>query len=191
MRSADRRRQLLEVATKIASDGGMEALQIETLANAAGVSRPIVYEQFGDREGLLIALIEDYTEFLDERMAAALEGESQDAAALLRATVHAYFGCVKERGGSRTLLASSGSSPAIDEARSRTRRRAIGRGARQIAERTGASLRDAEVVAEMAVAAAWSLAGSWLDGRISRKRAETLYVRMMLAWLTALRHPAD
>jgi AcrR family transcriptional regulator len=192
MWASDRRRQLLDVATQVAAESGTEALRVETIAKAAGVSRPVVYYHFGDREALLIALIEDYGEFLEERMPAAFEGTPSDMAEALHAVVHTYFDCLMERGASiRALLASSGSSPAIDEARERVWQQGVDRSARQIAQLTGARVRDLETVAEMGLSAAWSLAGRWLDGKISRKRAESLFVRTMQAWLTALHETAD
>lgn len=53
---ADRRSQLLDVAIKIVHDSGTDALSLGTVAERAGVSKPVVYEHFGTRSGLLVAL---------------------------------------------------------------------------------------------------------------------------------------
>jgi len=61
MSSSDRREQLLDVTTRIVIEDGFSAVTIEAVARAAGISRPIVYEHFGDRDGLLAAVIERET----------------------------------------------------------------------------------------------------------------------------------
>jgi AcrR family transcriptional regulator len=58
----DRRRQLLDVTAEIADDEGFHAVSIEAVARRAGITRPIVYEHFGDLAGLLEALIDRLAE---------------------------------------------------------------------------------------------------------------------------------
>jgi len=53
---ADRRDQLLETAQEIVASVGTDALTLGYLAERAGVSKPIAYEHFKTRAGLLIAL---------------------------------------------------------------------------------------------------------------------------------------
>lgn len=53
---ADRRRQLLEVALVIIREEGADRLTLGHLATRAGVSKPITYEHFGTRAGLLAEL---------------------------------------------------------------------------------------------------------------------------------------
>jgi AcrR family transcriptional regulator len=57
MTAAARREQLLDVTTEIVSDQGFQAVTIESVARRAGISRPIVYEHFGDLRGLLEAIV--------------------------------------------------------------------------------------------------------------------------------------
>lgn len=58
MSAAERREQLLDVALEILCDQGAEALSIDAIAKGAGITRPVVYTQFGDLPGLLHALVE-------------------------------------------------------------------------------------------------------------------------------------
>lgn len=58
MAGEQRRGQLLDVTAQLATEGGFRAVSIQSVARAAGISRPIVYEHFGDLDGLLEALIE-------------------------------------------------------------------------------------------------------------------------------------
>lgn len=65
---ADRREQLLDTALAIVRAEGTDALTLGRLAERAGVSKPIAYEHFKTRSGLLMALYE----MLDQHHAAAL-----------------------------------------------------------------------------------------------------------------------
>ena len=90
---AARREQLLEQALAIVRTRGADGLTLVTLAEAAGVSRPIVYDHFGTRAGLLLALYRD----LDERHRLALEAALRDAPGTVGATAAlisaSYFAC--------------------------------------------------------------------------------------------------
>ena len=56
--ASERREQLLEVTTRIVAEQGFQGVSIESVARRAGISRPIVYEHFGDLQGLLEAVVE-------------------------------------------------------------------------------------------------------------------------------------
>ncbi|MFC3126009.1 TetR/AcrR family transcriptional regulator [Pseudoroseomonas globiformis] len=53
---ADRRRQLLDTALVIVREEGADRLTLGHLATRAGVSKPVAYDHFGTRSGLLIEL---------------------------------------------------------------------------------------------------------------------------------------
>lgn len=53
---AERRHQLLTTARAIVREEGTDRLSLGHLAERAGVSKPVAYDHFGDRSGLLIAL---------------------------------------------------------------------------------------------------------------------------------------
>jgi AcrR family transcriptional regulator len=52
MTGQQRRAQLLDVARQLFAERGFEAASIEEIAHRAGVSKPIVYEHFGTKEGI-------------------------------------------------------------------------------------------------------------------------------------------
>lgn len=58
MPAAERRKQLLDVAKAMAEERGFHAVSIDAVARGAGITRPVVYAQFGDLEGLLHALVD-------------------------------------------------------------------------------------------------------------------------------------
>ncbi|WP_136069090.1 TetR/AcrR family transcriptional regulator [Modicisalibacter radicis] len=53
---AERRRQLLDTALAIVREEGADRLTLGHLAARAGVSKPVAYDHFGSRSGLLIEL---------------------------------------------------------------------------------------------------------------------------------------
>jgi AcrR family transcriptional regulator len=57
MSAEERREQLLDVTKRLVGEGGFHALTVDAVARAAGISRPIVYEHFGDLAGLLEAML--------------------------------------------------------------------------------------------------------------------------------------
>jgi AcrR family transcriptional regulator len=62
MSAPARREQLLDVTAAIVAEQGFPAVSIQAVARRAEVSRPIVYEHFGDLSGLLESLIKRETD---------------------------------------------------------------------------------------------------------------------------------
>lgn len=58
MSAEERREQLLDVTKEIVGEDGFHAVSIEGVARRAGITRPVVYEHFGDLPGLLEAMVE-------------------------------------------------------------------------------------------------------------------------------------
>ncbi|MGW0908559.1 TetR/AcrR family transcriptional regulator [Streptomyces sp. NPDC002853] len=91
-----RREQLLDAAVELVRAQGADGLTLVTLAEAAGVSRPIAYDHFGTRPGLLLALYRR----LDERHRAEIERTLRDAAPTVDGVAHAistaYVGCATD-----------------------------------------------------------------------------------------------
>ena len=81
MTGKERREQLLDVGRSLFAQKGFDATSVEEIAAKAGVSKPVVYEHFGGKEGL-------YAVVVDREMRALLDVDhrSPDAAAATRAT---------------------------------------------------------------------------------------------------------
>ncbi len=58
MTSAERREQLIEIARALFAERGFEGTSIEEVAARAEVSKPIVYEHFGGKEGLYAVVVD-------------------------------------------------------------------------------------------------------------------------------------
>ncbi|KFU82102.1 DNA-binding transcriptional regulator, AcrR family [Amycolatopsis lurida] len=91
-----RREQLLDVALGIVHADGADGLTLPTLAEAAGVSRPIVYDHFGTRPGLLLALYQRLDEQHRTAIAQALHQAPPTAAGIADAISVAYFACATD-----------------------------------------------------------------------------------------------
>ena len=76
---AERREQLLATAKAILGEEGTDALTLGYLAERAGVSKPIAYEHFGTRAGLLIAICGAYDDRQKEAQREALEATMREA----------------------------------------------------------------------------------------------------------------
>ena len=74
MTGAERREQLIDVARGLFAERGFEATSIEELANRAQVSKPVVYEHFGGKEGLYAVVVDREVTQLLAMMRAALTG---------------------------------------------------------------------------------------------------------------------
>jgi AcrR family transcriptional regulator len=67
-----RRTQLLEIARVVFAKHGYEATSVEEIAARAKVSKPIVYEHFGGKEGIYAVLVDREMEHVVTRISAAI-----------------------------------------------------------------------------------------------------------------------
>ena len=92
----ERRRQLLDTALLIVRDEGADRLTLGNLASRAGISKPVVYEHFGTRSGLLIEL---YRWIDDERVKAfrtAMAAGGRSLEETIRLLAEAYIRCAAD-----------------------------------------------------------------------------------------------
>ena len=72
MTGKERREQLLDIGRSLFAERGFEATSIEEIAARAGVSKPIVYEHFGGKEGLYAVVVDREMQRLLELVTGAL-----------------------------------------------------------------------------------------------------------------------
>src|SRR5262245_63231493 len=70
--AAARRAQLVEIARAVFARRGFEATSVEEIAARAKVSKPIVYEHFGGKEGLYAVLVDREMDHVVTRIAEAI-----------------------------------------------------------------------------------------------------------------------
>src|SRR6201998_1676625 len=64
MTGKERREQLLDIGRRLFAERGFEDTAIEEIAAQAGVSKPVVYEHFGGKEGLYAVVVDREVERL-------------------------------------------------------------------------------------------------------------------------------
>ena len=64
MTGKERRQQLLDIGRRLFAERGFEGTSIEEVAAQAGVSKPVVYEHFGGKEGLYAVVVDREVERL-------------------------------------------------------------------------------------------------------------------------------
>lgn len=76
MTGPQRREQLVGVGRGVFAEKGYEATSVEEIADRAGVSKPVVYEHFGGKEGLYAVVVDREVGELTQRMAEAMRSTS-------------------------------------------------------------------------------------------------------------------
>jgi AcrR family transcriptional regulator len=115
-----RRTQLLDAADRVIRRRGAGA-SMDAIATEAGISKPILYRHFGDKDGLHQALAARYVDALLNELRAARVAD--DPRANIAAGIDAYLAFIeREPEGYRFVLgaaAQPGSSSIVDEFRRR------------------------------------------------------------------------
>jgi len=102
-----RRRQLLDVGLRVFAERGFHATSMDDVAEAAGVTKPVLYQHFKSKRDLYLELLEDVGGRMMDAIAkavAAADGPRQQVEAGFRA----YFRFVAEEGDAFHLLFGSG-----------------------------------------------------------------------------------
>lgn len=100
---AVRRQQLLEISRGVFAARGFEAATLEEIAERAGVSRPIVYGHFGDKQRLFEAVVNAEIARVETEVGDALAapGEPRE---LLERGLRAFFAYVREHPDGHAVL---------------------------------------------------------------------------------------
>lgn len=103
MSALQRRDQLIDVSREIFAERGFDATSIEEIAQAAHISKPVVYEHFGDKESLYAIVVDREMTLLMSSMSEALTSDRPRL--LLEQAATALFDYIDQRtDGFRVLL---------------------------------------------------------------------------------------
>lgn len=179
-----RRLQLLETAAAIVRAEGTDALTLARVAEQAGVTKPIAYEHFETRAGLLVALYRHFDARQADAARAALESRArtlEDAVAILAA---AYVDCTLDAGREfGAITAALSATEEMDDFR-HAQREAYAELYRQALVRfTPLPAKGGKALFLGLIGAADTLANAAAAGRMSRKDAVDALVRIMLGAL--------
>jgi AcrR family transcriptional regulator len=100
---AVRRRQLVELGEELFAERGFAKASMDELARRAGVTKPVIYELFGSKDGLFRACLEGLALRLAERIAEAARAQD-DPEGRLRAGGLAFLRFAQENRVAYELL---------------------------------------------------------------------------------------
>jgi AcrR family transcriptional regulator len=107
---AEREAQMLDVAEQVFSLRGMQAATMEEIAELVGVTKPLIYDYFGSKEGLFVATIERARgQLLTALIDSWVARPSAPPRERVRGAVHAFFSFVDEHAQAFALLRTEGS----------------------------------------------------------------------------------
>jgi len=105
--AARRRRQLLDIAVEVFASRGFHGTSMEELADAAGVTKPVLYQHFSSKRLLYLELLDD----VGTRMVEAVTGAVSAASGphgQVEAGFRAYFRFVAQQTSAFNLMFGSG-----------------------------------------------------------------------------------
>lgn len=85
MTGKERREQLLDIGRSLFAQKGFDATSVEEIAAKAGVSKPVVYEHFGGKEGLYAVVVDREMQALLDAITGALTSKGHPRVLLERA----------------------------------------------------------------------------------------------------------
>lgn len=97
-RSRERVRRILDAAAEIIVEEGLAALSTRSVAERAGVPVASLYQYFGDKDEILLALVERDTGEMDAAVAAAVGAlENVSVRTIVTATMRAFVSIYHQR----------------------------------------------------------------------------------------------
>src|SRR5699024_6316025 len=109
MSAAQRRQQLVEVGRRTFAEYGYDATTVEEIAAVAGVSKPVIYEHFGGKEGLYAVVCDRELAYLGAEITEALQGDGSRRR--LERAAMALLRYVEERTDGFRILVRESSTP--------------------------------------------------------------------------------
>jgi AcrR family transcriptional regulator len=183
MTASQRREQLLAVARGLFAAKGFDGTSVEEIAARAEVSKPVVYEHFGGKEGMYAVIVDREVQALTSALTGALE-EGGHPKVMVERTALALLGYIEtSEDGFRILVRDSPVAQATGTFSS-----LIGDVAAQVEyiladqfRSNGLEPRHAPIYAQMLVGMVALTGQYWLDAR-SPKKAEVAAHLVNLAW---------
>jgi AcrR family transcriptional regulator len=110
--ASERRAQLIDVGRTVFAKRGYEATSMEEIADKAKVSKPIVYEHFGGKEGLYAVVVDREMDYVVRRIVEAIgQGSPRER---IEAASLAFLTYVKDHPDGFAVLSQDSPSTAKD-----------------------------------------------------------------------------
>jgi AcrR family transcriptional regulator len=189
LKAPARRAVISQAATDLFARKGYDAVSMDEVARASGISRPVLYDHFDSKKDLYLQLLKTQRDQIVEHVAPQLRGEAP-VDERLHNTLDAFFAFVQDHPFAwRTLFREAPADPDIAEAQRRLQSEANATmaltiagdpGVRALAERRGRVA--LEVAAELVGSALNGLARWWHD-RPAIAREQLVSTAMDIFWI--------
>ena len=183
MTASQRREQLLDVSRKLFAEKGFDGTSVEEIAARAQVSKPVVYEHFGGKEGIYAVVVDRETTALTQALIGALEQGGHPQMLVERTALALLDYIESSTDGFRILVRDSPVAQATGTFSS-----LIGDVAMQVEHlladqftKRGLDPRTAPIYAQMLVGMVALTGQYWLDARNPRKDEVAAHL-VNLAW---------
>jgi len=172
---ATRREQIIDAAVLVFKGRDPNDVTFEEVADAAGVSRALVYNYFGDRRGLVAAVFQRHTQRLHAAVISGFDGNESFREAVEKVVRHHFEYARDNPDGYRTATGDGPTRhPEVIEDRLAMLGEAFGGGP------------EARLVARSALALVEAAALRWLDrGDLTMERAIELVTELMWGGIQA------
>jgi AcrR family transcriptional regulator len=183
MTGKQRREQLLDIGRKLFAEKGFEGTSVEEIAARAQVSKPVVYEHFGGKEGLYAVVVDREIAMLLDGITGALVSEGHPRLLLERAALALLDYIEASNDGFRILVRDSPVAQSTGTFASLISDVASQVEHIMVAEfkRRGLDSRTAPMYAQMLVGMVALTGQWWLDSR-KPKKADVAAHLVNLAW---------
>jgi AcrR family transcriptional regulator len=183
--ASERRAVLLDAALEVFAERGYHRASIDDIAQAAGVSKALIYDHFASKKDLHLSLLEAQADELFDRLARATATD-EPGEVRLRAGVDAFLAFVEERGEGWRALFRDAADPEAAAVLERLQAQATAAIAALIASEPGAGGRAhdrrVEMLAQLLSGTVQALA-NWWHAHPDAPREQLVTVIMDYAWL--------
>jgi AcrR family transcriptional regulator len=110
----ERREQLIDVARALFAERGLEGTSVEEIAAHAGVSKPVVYEHFGGKEGLYAVVVDREVRTLHDSIRAAITTPKATPRALIELGTLSLLDYIDDHPNGFRILSRDSSATSAD-----------------------------------------------------------------------------
>jgi AcrR family transcriptional regulator len=185
----ERRRAILEAAQDVFAVSGYHGSSIDEIAQAAGISKALIYEHFPSKKDLHASLLDMHVHELLDRLAANADTQ-EPGDVRMRAGIDAFLGWVEERRGAFRMLFRDAVEPEVAEVLRRIQDQAVGAVAALMATEPAAPVDDTPETRERGIGImAQQLSGAlqslalWWDENPEVPRDVMVDAAMDFCWL--------
>ncbi len=114
MTRTERREQLIDVARALFAERGLEGTSVEEIAAHAGVSKPVVYEHFGGKEGLYAVVVDREVRTLHDAIRNALTTPRANPRAIIELGTLALLDYIDDHPNGFRILSRDSSATSAD-----------------------------------------------------------------------------